>query len=222
MGVARFFGFGPGPKRGDLRGKASKANKKKAAHRRRRRPQIEQCEPRLLLSVSTPLQLVSISPYETSILGTTPPANTLIYGPGAANTVMTQAPSELVLDFNQGQNIDPKTLGAIQVIRSGGDNQFQEVYNSTTGKYSTNANNSAMDVQVPIGSVTINQTFNTTTGQYSNNEVVVRFSQDLPADFYEVVIVGRQNSLLDDRPAAQQTPLESYAVGSTTAPRSGV
>ncbi len=195
----RAGGSGYGKKR--KRGSAAETSRNRAL-------QIEQCESRLLLTISpAALQLVSISPYETSILGTTPPSNSLIYGPGVSNTVRTVAPTELVLDFNQGQNIDPATLGAIQVFRSGGDNQFQTTYNSTTNTYATNANNTVMDVPVPIGSATINQVLNTTTNQLSSNEVVIRFSQDLPADLYEVVIAGKAKSPLDDRLAAQQIPL---------------
>ena len=130
-------GYGKKRKRGSAAGSS-----------RNRSLLIEHCEDRLLLSISpVALQLVSISPYETSILGTTPPSNSLIYGPGVSNTVTTEAPTELVLDFNQGQNIDPATLGAIQVFRSGGDNQFQTIYNPTTNTYTTNPNNTAMDVR---------------------------------------------------------------------------
>src|SRR5208282_4422318 len=142
-----------------------------AANLRNRSLRIEHCEDRLLLSISpTALQLVSISPYETSILGTTPPTNALIYGAGVTNKVTTEAPTELVLDFNQGQNIDPATLGAIQVFRSGGDNQFQTVF-TAPDTYTTNPLNTAMDVPVPIGSATINQTLNTTNNTLSSNEV---------------------------------------------------
>jgi hypothetical protein len=183
---------------------------------RNRRLNIERFEDRLLLSISpAALQLVSISPYETSILGTSPPTNTLIYGPGVSNTVRTIAPTELVLNFNEGQNVDPATEAAIQVFRSGGDNQFQTTF-TAPNTYTTNPLNTAMDAVVPIGSYTINQTLNTTTGKLSSNQVVIRFTETLPADLYEIVILGTENSPLDDRPTAQQLPLAATSATNAT------
>ena len=233
MGMRTFLGFRASSTRDSSR---RKGTKKKGALRQRR-SFIEQCEPRLLLAGAPALQLVTVSPYETNSLGATVPSDLLIYSnPNITDTVLNTAPSELVLDFNQGQNIDPTTLGAIQVFRSGGDNQFQTVYNPATNTYAANPNNTIMDVPVPIGSATINKTYNTSTGQYSNNEVVLRFTQDLPADLYEIVIVGANvnaapqfQSPLDGRVATPvvpatvpptvtiPTPLEASPVGSSGA-----
>ncbi|RMF98938.1 MAG: hypothetical protein D6741_09015, partial [Planctomycetota bacterium] len=86
-------------------------------------------------------------------------------------TTLRVAPRELILRFNEGQDIDPDTLGAIQFVRSGGDGTF------------TDGN----EVTVPIGWIGIGD---------RPNEVIVRFAENLPDDSYQLIIKGTGDSPL--------------------------
>ncbi|MGH7136893.1 MAG: hypothetical protein ACREHD_14230, partial [Pirellulales bacterium] len=75
------------------------------------------------------------------------------------------APQQLTFRFDQNQKIDSATLGGIELVRSGGDGVFG------------NSN----DVTIFPGSLSV---------ATQQNEVVMSFSSPLPADLYEVIVVG--------------------------------
>ena len=90
--------------------------------------------------------------------------------PNAGSTIQNGAvlhisPRELMFQFNEGQEIDPDTLGAIQIIRAGGDDVLG------------NAN----DEVVEFGWIGIGD---------RPNEVIIRFAETLPDDLYQITIVG--------------------------------
>ncbi|MBN2217027.1 MAG: S8 family serine peptidase, partial [Pirellulales bacterium] len=80
-------------------------------------------------------------------------------------TILHVAPSELTFLFNERQVIDSQTLGAIHVVRSGGDDVLG------------NAN----DVTIEYGWIGIGD---------RPNEVVIRFAETLPDDLYQITIIG--------------------------------
>ncbi|NLE36511.1 MAG: S8 family serine peptidase, partial [Pirellulaceae bacterium] len=81
------------------------------------------------------------------------------------NDALDIAPRELTLKFNEEQVIDSTTLGAIRLVRAGGDAKIG------------NAN----DVVVNYGWIGIGE---------RPNEVIVRFAETLPDDMYMITIVG--------------------------------
>jgi len=96
-------------------------------------------------------ELISISPNEGGTIQT--------------GSVLHIAPRELRLLFNENQQIDPATLGAIHIVRSGGDDVLG------------NANDVTIEnIWVGIGD--------------RPNEVIVRFAETLPDDLYQITIVG--------------------------------
>lgn len=99
----------------------------------------------------TPPDLVAVIPNEGSLI--------------EEGTELNVAPRELILRFNEGQRIDPQTLGAIQFVRAGGDDSFNE----------------GNEVVVPIGYIGIGD---------KPNEVIVRFAENLPDDKYHLIIKG--------------------------------
>ena len=84
------------------------------------------------------------------------------------------APRELVFRFDAGQQVDPSTLLGIQITRSGdgifgnGDDVDVDPQRSPTGAF-------------PNGFMGIGD---------RSNEVVVRFGEVLPDDFYRITIFG--------------------------------
>ncbi|GAB6185874.1 GEVED domain-containing protein [Thermopirellula anaerolimosa] len=100
---------------------------------------------------SVPPDLVAVIPNEGSLI--------------EEGTELNVAPRELILRFNEGQQLDPNTLGAIQFVRAGGDDSFAE----------------GNEVVVPIGYIGIGD---------KPNEVIVRFAENLPDDKYHLVIRG--------------------------------
>jgi len=99
----------------------------------------------------TPPDLVAVIPNEGSLI--------------EEGTELNVAPRELILRFNEGQRLDPRTLGAIQFVRAGGDDSFNE----------------GNEVVVPIGYIGIGD---------KPNEVIVRFAENLPDDKYRLIIKG--------------------------------
>ncbi|MGQ9504528.1 MAG: GEVED domain-containing protein [Thermogutta sp.] len=99
----------------------------------------------------TPPDLVAVIPNEGSLI--------------EEGAELLVAPRELILRFNEGQQLNPNTLGAIQFIRAGGDDSFAE----------------GNEVVVPIGYMGIGD---------KPNEVIVRFAENLPDDKYRLVIKG--------------------------------
>ncbi|MCX7426444.1 MAG: S8 family serine peptidase, partial [Planctomycetia bacterium] len=90
--------------------------------------------------------------------------------PNAGSTIQNGAvlhisPRELMLQFNEGQEIDADTLGAIRIIRAGGDDVLG------------NANDEVVD----FGWIGIGD---------RPNEVIIRFAETLPDDLYQITIVG--------------------------------
>ena len=80
-------------------------------------------------------------------------------------TVLHIAPLELEMLFNEYQQIDATTLGAIRMVRAGGDGVIG------------NAN----DVAIDFGWIGIGD---------RTNEVLVRFAETLPDDLYQITIIG--------------------------------
>ncbi|HYW77925.1 MAG TPA: FG-GAP-like repeat-containing protein, partial [Thermoguttaceae bacterium] len=89
------------------------------------------------------------------------------------------APQELLLRFNEGQVVDPSTLDAIRLIRSGGDDSFNDgnevVYGTGPG------------VNEQFGYIGIGE---------RPHEVVIRFAETLPDDLYQLVISGSGATVL--------------------------
>src|SRR6056297_1247327 len=115
----------------------------------RRRQLFETLEQRQLLAGP---QLIGIQPNEGELI--------------VDGSVRDTAPRSLTFRFDENQQIDPATLGAIQIHRAGPDDQFG------TGD----------DVQVNPGSVAL--------GALRDNEVVVRFADSLPDDRYRIDVFG--------------------------------
>ena len=143
------------PFRGDFasspvrRAKPKSAKKSKA--RRQALPQdfkLEVLEDRV---VPTGPQLVSILPNTGLLIQN--------------EDVLTAAPEELTFRFNQGQNIDPDTLGAITIQRSGFDDTFGD----------------GNEISIVPGYVGIGD---------EANEVIMRFAESLPDDRYQIQILG--------------------------------
>ncbi|QEG01721.1 Thermophilic serine proteinase precursor [Stieleria maiorica] len=115
----------------------------------RRRQLFESLEQRQLLAGP---QLIGIQPNEGELI--------------VDGTVRDTAPRSLTFRFDENQQIDPATLGAIQITRDGPDDQF----------------GTADDVRIQPGSVSL--------GALADNEVVVRFADSLPDDSYRIDVFG--------------------------------
>jgi hypothetical protein len=81
------------------------------------------------------------------------------------STVET-APRVLTLRFDQDQNIDPGTFDAVKITRAGDDGEL----------------GTSDDIVIQPGLVTL--------ADNASNEVVVRFSEALPDDQYQVEVFG--------------------------------
>ncbi|MCS7239142.1 MAG: hypothetical protein NZ899_12870, partial [Thermoguttaceae bacterium] len=125
--------------------------KKKPKELMPRRLGLEQFEKRELLSIAP--NLVAVIPNEGQVID---PGATLFLGP-----------RELLLRFNEGQRIDPASLGGILFVRSN-DGVF----------------GNGDDRVVPLGYVGIAD---------RANEVIVRFAGRLEDDLYQMIIVGVTN-----------------------------
>ena len=121
---------------------------------------VEALEKRLLLT-SGPA-LISIIPNDGSLL--------------VPNETVHTAPTQLTFRFSldAGETIDPATLNAIHLTRSGGDGVFG------------NAN----DATITPGFIGIDPAH--------ANQVVMRFSSPLPDDLYRITIVGSGSGALAD------------------------
>ncbi|MDR1383149.1 MAG: GEVED domain-containing protein, partial [Planctomycetaceae bacterium] len=148
--------------------------KKKA---QKRQLQIEQFEDRILLSINSPeLNAIFVNQDETQY-----------FDPASTNEIYHIAPESFLLRFNEGQSLNPATLGAgIQVVRAGTDGQF----------------GTADDVNVEIGWIGLNGSRGDgkdVVGAGTNlslaegivgNEVIIRFAEALPDDLYQIRLVG--------------------------------
>ena len=155
----------------------SRRSSKEVARRkaaRGRELRIERFEDRLLLSITTTgteTESALLSSATSSVVGSAAPGLVLlsvIPNQGtviAPDGVLNVAPQELILRFNEGQTIDTGTLGAISLVRAGGDGVLG------------NGN----DVVVSFGYVG--------RGDVAN-EIVVRFKETLPDDLYKLTVSG--------------------------------
>lgn len=135
----------------------SARRRRQTAQSRLRELRLEKFEERQLLAISP--HLVAIIPNEGELL--------------FDGDVRDVAPRELTFRFDEGQVIDPASVGAIRLQRAGNDGQFG------TGD----------DVLVVPGWVGVGQI---------PNDVVVRFAETLPDDSYRITIVGAgENALMN-------------------------
>ncbi len=107
------------------------------------------------------------------LLSISPPELVAVFRPDGQllndGSSLSSAPSSLMLRFNEGQQIDPATLDTgIQFVRSGGDDVI--------GTAGTIADQTIVPGWIGIGD--------------NPNEVVVRFSETLPDDLYQITVVG--------------------------------
>ncbi|MGL6195788.1 MAG: hypothetical protein ACRC2T_13310, partial [Thermoguttaceae bacterium] len=135
----------------------NKSKSKKREAIKTRKLQLEQFETRELLSINGP-QLNSIFINQDT-------NRDLL---DATAQTMNIAPNCLLVRFSEGQEINPNTLGGIQVHRAGGDGEFGNG-----------------DVNVTIGYIGINDEY--------KNEVIIRFADNLPSDLYQIVFVGGES-----------------------------
>ncbi|WP_197171062.1 tandem-95 repeat protein [Novipirellula aureliae] len=119
------------------------------AKKLRRQSLLETLEARQLLAGP---QLIGIQPNEGDLI--------------VEGSIRNNAPSVLTFRFDENQQIDPDTLGGIQITRSGPDDLFF----------------TDDDVQITPGLVTI--------GDPNENEVIVRFAESLPDDNYRIEVFG--------------------------------
>lgn len=115
----------------------------------RRRQLFETLEQRQLLAGP---QLIGIQPNEGELI--------------VNGTVRDTAPRSLTFRFDETQQIDQATLGAIQITRAGPDDLL----------------GTADDIAIQPGSVSL--------GALVDNEVVVRFADSLPDDTYRIDVFG--------------------------------
>ncbi|WP_198000954.1 Calx-beta domain-containing protein [Gimesia fumaroli] len=90
--------------------------------------------------------------------------------------IYNEAPTELTFKFTPDQEIDPATLGGIQIVRAG-ENGIIDDINDTNND----------DIIIQPGYIGIGD---------SPNEVILRFAEPLPDDFYQISIYG--NDVLPD------------------------
>jgi len=120
-----------------------------------RRLSLEKLEDRQLFAVGP--QLRGAQPNNSDLFSfTDPDAN-----------VRSVSPREFALRFDENQQLDSTTLGAIQILRAGADGIFG------------NAN----DVRITPGYIGVSASPN-------ENEVIIRFAETLPDDLYRVEIFG--------------------------------
>jgi len=143
------------------------ADLKRARRRRRDRPAqrrgdlaLERFEERCLLT-SGPI-LLSITANDGSVILPNTPAPTF-----------NADPTQFTLLFNEGEAINPSTLGGIELVRAGTDHQF----------------GTPDDVTITPGFVGIGTT---------PNQVVMRFADPLPDDQYQFTILGTGPNELTD------------------------
>ena len=123
--------------------------------------------PRGLRTIQRPAQIFGV-PALVSVS-----SNITTYTDLTSTAEMTVAPDELTFTFNPDQVIDPSTLSGIEIVEAGPDGTF----------YDPVANpNDIDDIVIHPGYIGIGS---------QPNQVVVRFSQTLPADTFEVVFVGQ-------------------------------
>ena len=129
-----------------------KAQSKKQTRKKRRQNILETLESRQLLAADGGPQLIGIQPNAGDLI--------------VDNSIVQTRPRVLTLRFDQDQQIDASTLGAVQVTRAGEDNVL----------------GTADDVAIVPGLVGL--------GADADNEVVIRFSEALVDDRYKIEVFG--------------------------------
>ncbi|HEY4309260.1 MAG TPA: NF038122 family metalloprotease [Pirellulales bacterium] len=118
--------------------------------------------------------LFSIAPTLVSIISNIPNDGATLSTDATHPTAFTQAPQQLILNFDDGQTIDPTTLlTGIHIVRAGGD--------GTIG----NSNDISLTPQPanPVASQTYDY-YESISEQ--TNQVVIRFLNTLPDDTYQI------------------------------------
>ncbi len=142
------------PERAERSRRRERDGKRRGASRLTRRQHLlETLEQRQLLAGP---QLIGIQPNEGELIDD--------------GDVRQIAPRVLTFRFDEDQQIDTNTLGAIQITRSGRDGAF----------------GTADDVRIQPGLMTL--------GDPNENEVVVRFADALPDDNYRINVYGYDDS----------------------------
>jgi len=98
------------------------------------------------------------------------------YVVGQAMPTLDVAPQQITLRFSPGTQIDPASLGAISVVRTGGDGVFG------------NGNDVSVTPVGSVGSITVDDAPN-------QNQVVIRFADTLVDDTYRITVGSGLNSL---------------------------
>src|SRR5262249_11044053 len=110
--------------------------------------------------------LLSIAPTLVSIITNIPDDGDVLAFPPQPQTLLTQAPQQLILKFDDGQTIDPTTLAAgIHIVRAGGEGVIGH----------------ANDITVTTGFEGVPE---------RSNEAVVRFQNTLPDDTYGITVTS--------------------------------
>ncbi|MFV2069609.1 MAG: hypothetical protein ACC645_21805, partial [Pirellulales bacterium] len=145
--------------------RARRAGRRRATEGTERRSlRVESLEERMLLAVGP--QLAGISPNAGALL--------------EDGTIRNIAPQELVFKFNDGQEIDPATLGGIVITRGGDDGQLDDNGDGLVDGLDNN-------VMIEAGFVGLGD---------SPNQVVFRFAEALPDDAYQIDVFGTGSSPL--------------------------
>ncbi|WP_164101631.1 tandem-95 repeat protein [Candidatus Laterigemmans baculatus] len=155
------------------------SDSRQESRQRLRRSLVETLEQRQLLAAGP--QLIGIQPNDGALIED-----------GVTRNI---APRVLTFRFDQGQQIHPGTLDAIQITRAGNDGVFD------TGD----------DVAVEPGTISV--------GSPAGNEVLVRFADALPDDRYRIEvfgyddanqgIVGLRNTAADGSPGLLLQPRDA-------------
>lgn len=156
-----------------------RSSRSERQRRARRVRSLERFEERFMLNAGP--ELISILANNGDV----------VYAPYTAGQTpsLHTAPRELDLLFNQGTNIDPTTLGGVQVVSAGADGKL----------------NTADDVPIEPGFVGMGNL---------PNEIVLRFDQSLPDDLYQVTLVGKGPQALTDT----NSPADPFNSGNPAQP----
>lgn len=149
---------------GESRSTRSRRNGKRstASRKMRRRHLVETLEARQLLAGP---QLIGIQPNEGQLIDVRDDQGGIINDSNQIS-VLELSPRVMTFRFDDNQQLDPDTLGAVQFLRAGDDSQL----------------GTDDDVVITPGLVTL--------GDPNENEIVVRFAETLPDDDYRINIFG--------------------------------
>ena len=144
--------------------KRGSSNRTRTRNLRSRGLRLEQFEARVLLAIDPIVggpQLISVTVNDTE--------NFSIYGADYGQNFLTTTPREIRLTFNEGQELDPKTLATgIQIWRSGDDGEIGD----------------ANDVRISSETMTVS------LDETLKNVAIIRFSEVLADEFYGIKIMG--------------------------------